>query len=113
MFRLLHVERAWTQRRIERGGTTFSAIIDVADAQLPDNSGTWRLRFEDGRVLVEKAAREPDVRTDISTLSRIFIGALPASAAHTAGLLECSRTELLPRLDAVLALPEPWTFDRF
>jgi predicted acetyltransferase len=113
MFRLLHVERAWTQRRIERGGTAFSAIIDVADAQLPDNSGTWRLRFEDGRVLVEKAAREPDVRTDISTLSRIFIGALPASAAHTAGLLECSRTELLPRLDAVLALPEPWTFDRF
>jgi hypothetical protein len=28
-------------------------------------------------------------------------------------LLDCDRPELLPALDAALALEEPWLFDRF
>jgi predicted acetyltransferase len=58
-------------------------------------------------------ATRATLRLDISTLSRIFIGSLAPSAGLAAGLLECDRPELLPALDAALALPEPWTFDRF
>lgn len=113
MFRILDMHGAWSQRSIA-AGTSLDVVVEVRDAQLQQNDGTWRLVLDGGRAeAAREGTREPMIRTDISTLSRLYIGALPASAAHTAGLLECSRPELLPRLDAALALPEPWTFDRF
>ena len=113
MFRLLDVAGAWEQRPIA-SAPPLTIALEVADSQLPSNQGRWRLALDAGRIVVEPD-READVtlRLDIATLSRLFVNALTASAALDAGLLECDRPERLPPIDAALALPEPWTFDRF
>ncbi|HSJ10272.1 MAG TPA: GNAT family N-acetyltransferase [Longimicrobiales bacterium] len=113
MSRILDVPAAFAQRSLA-GDEPLDIIFDVADAQIPENAGCWRITNHDGASRVERSATsQPTVRLDISTLSRLFIGALPASAALAAGLLECDRPAVLPVLDRALALPEPWTFDRF
>jgi predicted acetyltransferase len=113
MFRILDVQRVWERRRVAE-----DAAIDIAfrvhDAQLDGNCGTWRMVSENGAVHVERGGAAPcTVQLDISTLSRIFIGAQPITAAVDAGLAACDRPELLQSADRALALPEPWTFDRF
>jgi predicted acetyltransferase len=113
MFRILHMERAWQQRRVA-AGPAITLVIDVSDPDMRENAGTWRLVLEEGRAHVERNnGGEADVCLDVSTLSRLFIGSLPATAALEAGLLQCNSPERLHALDAALMLPEPWTFDRF
>ena len=113
MFRLLDVHTAW-QRRTVNAGRPLTVALELEDAHIDANRGRWRLAFEDGRTTVERAAAaDLTLHLDVSTLSRLFIAALSPSAALDAELLRCDHAERLPELDAVLALPEPWTFDRF
>jgi predicted acetyltransferase len=113
MLRLLDVRTAWEGRRIE-AGPALTVGLELADAQIPENAGRWRLTLDAGRVAVDRVGEtELTLRTDIATLSRIFAGATSTSAALGAGLIECDRAERLPAIDAMLALPDPWTFDRF
>jgi predicted acetyltransferase len=113
MFRLIDVHAAWSRRRVPPAAP-LTVGLEVSDGQLEENRGAWRLVLENGCVEVERQAHaEITLRLDVSTLSRLFIGALPPSAGLEAGLLDCDRPDLLPALDAALALPEPWTFDRF
>jgi predicted acetyltransferase len=114
MFRLLDLDAAWARRRIAPA-PSLSLALEVADAQLKENSGTLRLVLEDGRAEVQRPARksDPTLRLNVSTLSRLFIGSLSGSTALEAGLLETDSPGMLASLDAALALPEPWMFDRF
>jgi predicted acetyltransferase len=114
MFRLVDVRRAWEGRRVVPT-EPLTLAMRVTDAQLPENDGEWLLHLADGRVAVERGARAADLTLtlDVSTLSRLFIAAIPPSAALGAELLECDRPDLLSRLDEALRLPEPWTWDRF
>lgn len=114
MFRVLDVERAWQQRAVQPE-SPFTVQLELTDESVPENSGFWRLRLEDGRVGVERGAGASDVavRLGVDTLSRLFVGALSPSAALDAGLLEVDRPDPLSRLDRALHLPDPWTFDRF
>lgn len=113
MFRLLEV-RAALKRRAIAEGEPLEVALEVRDAEIPENEGRLQLRLADGRVAIMRSGTVAcTLRLDVSTLSRLYIGALAPTAAFTAGLLECDRPELLPRLDAALLLPEPWTFDRF
>jgi predicted acetyltransferase len=113
MFRMIDVRSCWERRRIQPI-MPARLRIELADEQLPDNAGVWRLAFDGERVHVSRdGSADLTVRTDISTLSRIYAGSLSPSAALQADLVECDRPERLVALDAALALPEPWTFDRF
>ncbi len=113
MFRLLDVAGAWERRSIT-GMAGISTALEITDAHLPENAGRWLLTLEGGRAaLVRDGSARSVIRLDIATLSRIYIGALSPAAAFAAGLLACDRPDLLPALDAALALPEPWLFDRF
>ncbi|HEX2168435.1 MAG TPA: GNAT family N-acetyltransferase [Longimicrobiales bacterium] len=113
MFRLLDVRAAFEGRRIEPA-PTIAVAIEVVDPLFEENRGSWRVALDGGRSIVERTgALDLSLRMDISTLSRIFVGALSPSAALRAGLLECDHTGLLSVLDTALAMPEPWTFDRF
>ena len=113
MFRLLDVGAAWRVRHVQ-GVQPQSVGLHVVDGEISENSGDWRLTLENGAAEVARgAARDSELRMDISTLSRLYIGALQPSVAYQAGLLECDRPETLGALDAALALPEPWTFERF
>jgi predicted acetyltransferase len=113
MLRLLDVRAAFEGRRVEPA-PPIAVAIEVSDALFEENCGSWRIALDAGRAIVERTgALDVSLRMDISTLSRIYIGSLSPAAALRAGLLECDRPELLSVLDAALALPEPWTFDRF
>jgi predicted acetyltransferase len=113
MFRLLDVETALKRRRTA-DAAPVTIGLDVADRQLPGNAGRWTLAIEGGRIAVARTGSAPaTLRLDIATLSRLYIGALSPSAGVAAGLIECDRPDVLVTLDAALALPEPWTFDRF
>jgi predicted acetyltransferase len=114
MFRLVDVERAWQQRAVAPY-LALDLVLDVHDAQLEDNHGRWALTIEGGQATMRRtSASAADLALDIATLSRLFIGALPPTAAVEAGLAASQTSaERLGALDAALAVPEPWTFDRF
>jgi predicted acetyltransferase len=113
MFRLVNMLEAWRTRAVSVR-SPFSVSMDIADAQIEENAGSWILDFADGRVdLKQGAGAKNRIRTDISTVSRLFTGALNATDAQTAGLLTSDDPAALRSLDEALALPEPWTFDRF
>jgi predicted acetyltransferase len=113
MFRLLDVRAAFEGRRIEEA-PTIAVAVEVVDPLFQENCGSWRIALDAGRSIVERTgALDLSLRMDISTLSRIFVGALSPTQALRAGLLECDHTALLSVLDTALAMPEPWLFDRF
>jgi hypothetical protein len=112
MFRLLDVEGAFAKRKMNDG--SMKIALEVQDAQLEKNAGRWILSCDAGHATVTRNGSAPVTLTlDIAALSRIFIGALTPSQSHAAGLMTCDRPEMLPQIDALLALPQPWTFDRF
>jgi predicted acetyltransferase len=95
-------------------GGPLAVALEVNDAQLPDNGGPWRLVLDQGRATVERGGGvELTLRLDIATLSRLYVAALSPTGAYRSGLLECDQPALLPLLDPLLALPQPWLFDRF
>jgi predicted acetyltransferase len=113
MSRIVDMHGAWTQRRVD-AGASLAFGIEVDDEQIDDNRGRWRLELDGGRVAIRRdAGTDVTLRLNISTLSRLYIGALSPLAALEAGLLECDRPDALQPIGAALALPEPWTFDRF
>lgn len=113
MFRILDMGRCWTMRPVHYSGPE-SFTLRVRDAQLPENDGAWRMTFGGGTLHPERCdVGEADFACDIAVLSRLFIGALSARAAVDAGLLGCESAALISRLDFMLTVPEPWTFDRF
>ena len=104
---------AFEGRRIEPA-PPIAFAVEVQDSLFEENRGSWRIVLDAGRAIVERTgALDLSLRMDISTLSRIYIGSLSPTDALRAGLLECDHAELLTVLDGALALPEPWTFDRF
>jgi predicted acetyltransferase len=115
MFRLLDLPGGWRARSL-RPGEPMTLALEVHDADVPENGGGWTLRMEAGRVEVARGGSGPaDVRmrTGIEPLSRIFIGSLLPTAAVDAGLATVDHPGALGALDALLALPKPWMFDRF
>lgn len=117
MFRLIDVQAAWALRSVVPSPPALLKL-ELTDAQIEDNAGSWTLVVEDGRVQFERTPAQsrgsvPVLRTDVSTLSRMYIGAVTATAAVNAGLAACDRPELLAPIDHALTLAEPWTFDRF
>jgi predicted acetyltransferase len=113
MFRIVHLQAAWEQRRVAHQ-PALAVALGVSDPNIPENAGQWRFAFADGKVRVDRGGpSDLTVRLDISTLSRLLIGSLSAAAALDAGLLECDRPDELARLDTLLEVPEPWMYDRF
>lgn len=117
MFRLLDVGAAFAGRAVAPSEPAVLRV-ELEDTQIEENAGGWTLALESDALLVERTnprarGSVPILRTDVSTLSRIYVGAITSTAAVDAGLAECDRPELLAPFDTALALPEPWTFDRF
>jgi predicted acetyltransferase len=115
MFRLLDVAKAWSLRAAQPEASATVAL-EVHDPQIAENSGPLVLRMEGGRIeVLERQPSAVDVRVHIGieALSRLFIGALSPTAALLAGAARVDRPELIPRLEYLLRVPRPWTFDRF
>jgi predicted acetyltransferase len=116
MFRLLSVPAALEMRTAIKG-TDLTMELEVVDEQVPENRGPWRVRIEDGEIHVtpggDSGHRDVHVRTDVETLSRIFIGAISPGQAVGAERATIDRSDMLPALNTSLRVPRPWTFDRF
>lgn len=117
MFRLLDLQAAFARRSVAPD-SRVTVALDVQDTVFPENQGRWLLRLEGGCAGVERAgndaAAEISIRLEVEMLARLYIGALTPSAALRAGRAVVERgVDRLPELDRALALPQPWTFDRF
>jgi predicted acetyltransferase len=113
MFRLVNIESAFARRQVN-ATDPVAMQLEITDGQIPENDGSWLLELSAGRARVRRGGTAPHaLRMDIATLSRLFIGAISATRAYEAGVLTCDRGAVLRALDRALALPEPWTFDRF
>ena len=115
MFRLLDLPAAFNARP-RFGEASLTLHLQVEDAHVPENAGSWELRLQGGRPSLRRApaaASDATLSLGISTLSRIFVGALRPSHAVEDGGATIDRREELARLDAAFALPRPWTFDAF
>ena len=54
------------------------AVIAVDDAMLPENSGAFRVEFEDGKALsVQPTTDAPDAELPIGAFSAALMGCLP------------------------------------
>jgi predicted acetyltransferase len=116
MFRLLDLGQAWRLRTV-RQGRPLRLALEVHDDQVAENTGRWNLLLEGGAVAASNDRPEKaDVilTLGIESLSRIFIGALSVSAAVETGLAQAAGSDTdIERLDTLLRLRRPWTFDRF
>jgi predicted acetyltransferase len=115
MFRLLDVAGAW-EKRGAAGDARLAIGMELEDRQIPENAGSWTLRIDGGDARMERGIAQgvdATLALDISALSRLFIGSIPATTAHECGLIACDRPAALDGLDEALRIPEPWTFDRF
>jgi predicted acetyltransferase len=115
MFRILSVPGAFALRTAVPDVET-TVVMELEDGQIEENRGPWRLRVAEGRIEAEPYAggnTEVTLRTRVSVLSRIFIGATTATAAVAQGAATADRPERLGALDAALRVPAPWTFEQF
>lgn len=115
MFRLLDVPGA-LQARPSYGSETLTIALEVEDETLPEVSGTWTLRLQEGRPTVtEGAAPDADVRisSSIGTLSRLYVGSFTPSEAVNQNAIWIDGMDRLHTLNAVFSINRPWTFDAF
>ncbi len=104
--RVLDVAAALTRR----GYATDDAIVlEVADAQLPDQAGGWYLRVVDGEASCERTSADPDLRLDIGSLSTLYLGGNRTTQLVAAGRVVESTPGAASRFDHMLATPvAPW-----
>jgi predicted acetyltransferase len=115
MFRLLDVPAALALRSVA-ADAALTLRLEVADDQIPENRGPWRVSLAGGRVEVTPdhgGPVEATLRIPMDTLSRVFIGALAMRQAISGGLAWLDPPELARSLDQAFSVPKPWTFDRF
>jgi len=65
-------------------------VLEVADKQIPDNAGLWRLRVVGGEATVERADAgvTPDLRLAVQELGATYLGGVSVAALAKAGLVE-------------------------
>ena len=63
----------------------LSITVAVEDSLADWNDGTFEIVVEDGSATVRKGDGDPDVRTDVATLSQLFVGYLSARDAQLYG----------------------------
>jgi predicted acetyltransferase len=90
MFRVVHVESAFTLRRQWGPAPAFDFILTVADPQLPDNNGPWLVSYDGSRVTVRAAVGEENrtgtrLEVDAPTLAELYAGELSPTAAQQLG----------------------------
>lgn len=118
MFRLLDVPAALASRP-RYGDASLEVELAVEDVQIPENNGPWRLVLREGSPTVERAtaamppAADGAIALSVTTLSRLYVGALRPSEALDAGLLTLDHAESLAALERAFRVPRPWTFDPF
>jgi predicted acetyltransferase len=86
------------------GGQTLRARFEVEDSFLPENSGSWLLSLEEGRLSVaEEGGVDVDVGLGVAELSSLVVGAVDFRSLYSYGLAEVSDTAFVDVLDRAFA----------
>lgn len=110
--RLVSVPGALTRRRYACG---VGLVIDVADDQLPDNAGRWRLLAPAlGYATCERTSDPADVALPVAALGAAYLGEPILGGLAAAGLVTELRPGALTQLSAAMSWePRPWCPTRF
>ncbi len=110
MLRLVHVERAL----LDRGYPALDAAIDlqVDDALLPANTGTYGLRVSGGVAELAAPGAAPRARLTVGALAALYSGFLGPHELVFAGHLDAEE-RALAALGALFAGPAPACVDYF
>ncbi len=122
MLRVLDAPRAFRARAWFDGVRTAPAggvmDVEVSDVLIPENRGPWRIRFgDDGEASVAPTGADPGaasvtVKTDPSTLARLYAGDLDVTGAVRLGVCEAEGD--LAMADAAFSVRETfWLPDEF
>jgi predicted acetyltransferase len=85
-------------------------VLEVEDAFLPENSGSWRIA--DGGA--ERTDDEADLALDVNEAAALYLGAFTASELVRAGLVRELQEGAAQRADRLLATSrKPWTPEIF
>ena len=78
MARVLHVPKALAGKPCPEGA---AYTIAVEDQLLPENSGTFQVRCQNGETTVERTAAPADLTLDVRTLTQLLLGTLSLEEA--------------------------------
>lgn len=93
-------------------GLRASVDLDVADEQVPDNAGRWRLAVEDGNGTLARGG-DGTVALGAGALSALYSGYADPRTLRRAGLLYCGDDAALDTLATMTAGPRPRLLDYF
>jgi predicted acetyltransferase len=104
--RILDVERALSARSYASNG---SVSLELDDAFLPGNAGTWQLRVSDSEAEVTRVDGGAELRLDVSDLASAYLGGFSFTRLARAGRVEALAEGALDRADALFRTPvAPW-----
>ena len=113
--RLVDVPRALALRRY---AAPVDVVVQVSDAVLPDNQGSWRLRTSPGPVpdsaagfaaSCEATSAPADISLDVSLLGAAYLGGTRLGAMAAAGLVTEHSPGTVGALSAAMTWdPAPW-----
>jgi predicted acetyltransferase len=102
-------------RPISHTSQALDLGLTITDSLLPENAGSYSLRFQDGRLgFLTNGRPEVEITLDISDFSSLIMGCVDLSALHQYGLAEVSDVSYLPALDKVFGVQhKPVCISRF
>jgi predicted acetyltransferase len=110
MLRIVRVADALEKRGYTPGLST-EIHLRVHDELLPQNTGDYLLRVDDGRASVSPGGRG-SIQLSINGLAALYSGAARVADLAAIGLLHGPEEELAPA-EALFAGPAPWMRDAF
>lgn len=92
-------------------GTDLDLVVEVSDQLLEDNDGSFRVSAEAGAParVIRVDRRPPDLSLGIAELGSIYLGGVPLTALHRAGLV----TERTPGAVATMTRAFDWPIKPF
>jgi predicted acetyltransferase len=103
--RILDVERALNARSYWADG---ELALDLTDALVPENEGTWRLSIEGGAASVDHAGKA-ELRLGVGALASAYLGEFSFAELQGAELVEELAPGAVIRADTLFRTPRaPW-----
>lgn len=90
--RILDVPKALTARRY---AAPVDVVIEVTDADLPDNAGRWHLVGDRDGATCTRADRPADLSCDVHALGAVYLGGTPLAALAAGGQVRELRAGML------------------
>jgi predicted acetyltransferase len=98
--RVIDIEKAIPLRGYNEDGELVFKIVD--DNMCPWNNGTWHMEISNGKGIVKKTDKTPEVSMSINSFAMILFGQVSAARAMRMGMLEVIKEDALTAYDRLL-----------